>query len=129
MKGLIVFLLLLACALCAVAQTQLPASHPAASTASRVVTTPAPAATTSAKADLGLFASGSAALAAFLFIWTPFAATWRRRLGSRAELSALILALLLCGILAVEGCSTSAPASSARATPPAPPAFSVLASA
>ncbi|MGA8111301.1 MAG: hypothetical protein WB974_17820 [Acidobacteriaceae bacterium] len=107
MKHLIAFLLLLACALCAVAQPRVTpqvaaASHPAAQLDSRA--NRSPAGTPSGKADLSLFAAGGGALASLLFIWSPFGAAWRRRLGSRAELSALILALLLCGIMAVEGC-------------------------
>jgi hypothetical protein len=106
MKRLVVFLLLLACALCAVAQTQVRLKSPdrAATPASgQTSLTPAPAA--ASEGDLGLFATGSSALASLLFVWSPFGAAWRRRLGSRAQLSALILALLLCSIMAVNGCS------------------------
>jgi len=119
MKHLIAFLLLLACALCAVAQPRVPpqaaaASHPAAQLDSRADASPADS--PSGKADVSLFAAGGGALASLLFVWSPFGAARRRRLGSRAELSALILALLLCGIMAVEGCGgTSAPRSSSPA--------------
>lgn len=110
MKGLVVFLLLVVCALCAMAQ---PAGHPAAATGSRTVsqvgmTPTAMVGVASGKADTGLFAFGTGALAAFLLVWAPIGGGWRRRAGSRAELSALILALLLCGILAVEGCGSGA---------------------
>lgn len=106
MKRLVVFLLLLACALCAVAQTQVRLKSPdraAIPASGQTSLTPAPAA--SSEGDLGLFATGSSALASLLFVWSPFGAAWRRRLGSRAQLSALILALLLCSIMAVNGCS------------------------
>ncbi|HEX4037412.1 MAG TPA: hypothetical protein VHX37_05080 [Acidobacteriaceae bacterium] len=115
MKGLIGFLLLLACALCAIAQTKPPVSAPhslpgAGMRAAAPASSPDPQ---PGNADLGLFAAGSGALASLLFVWSPFGAAWRRRLGSRAELSALILTLLLCGIMAVEGCGASSTASSA----------------
>jgi ferric-dicitrate binding protein FerR (iron transport regulator) len=115
MKRLIVFLLLLTCALCAAAQTHVrfTASHSAATTTA--------ADTTASQGGLGLFATASGALASLLFVWSPFGAVWRRRLGSRAQLSALILALLLCSIMAVNGCSrtSSAPTRTAVGVQPA----------
>jgi hypothetical protein len=113
MKGLIVTLLLLVCALCALAQ---PSSQLPGRAATQVTTSPVPGDGTG---DIGLFAVGCGALASLLFVWSPFGAAWRRRLGSRAELSALILALLLCGILAIQGCA-------AASVDPNPPAAALI---
>jgi trimeric autotransporter adhesin len=93
------------------------------------ITTTGAASALAGKSDLGLFACGSGALASFLLIWSPIGAAWRRRLGSRAELSALILALLLCGIMALQGCASSTPKPTAAATPPGTQAFEVITSA
>jgi hypothetical protein len=124
MKRLVVFLLLLACALCAVAETRVSRTGPtpdattgSGHTALTVTGTPA---TLANKADAGLFATASGALASLLFVWSPFGAAARRRLGSRAQLSALILALLLCSIMAVDGCSGASSALAITAIPAHP---------
>jgi len=125
MKRLVVFLLLLACALCAVAETRVNRTGPTpgAATGSRhtALAVTGTSATLASKADAGLFATGTGALASLLFVWSPFGAAARRRLGSRAQLSALILALLLCSIMAVDGCS-GAPSPLAVTAIPAQPA-------
>jgi hypothetical protein len=77
---------------------------------------------------LGLFATGSGALACLLLCWSPVGARFRRRLGGRALLSALILALFLCGIAALSGCG-GASAVTTAATPTGTQTFEVITAA